>query len=894
MGEDNRDDLVVDVADALTLDQRVQWDRCARLATPANRQVLDNLRAFSTVLAGRRAAGDASPTWATGSEPFAGAFVRRAVYAIAAFAAVEVAATLMLALWGWDDVHREYGELAVFLATLVVAHVATACLFLLAGRHDQRTWLLGLYFLLKATLVNPFALLALLRGLPPTEPFGYPNFGHPYVYPFMFAPAVLWAFARECPRVHRRTWLDDLARRMVRVSLLIGCVTWVGGVAWFELARTGYLDPAVFWVGFDGLLATLNLLALAAVVVVVLRAHTAPADEARRVALFSIAFLMYVGLSTTYDVVETLSPGDWLSNFRWSPAVAVVELLRFPGIVLLWYSVLTVRVPHLREVIRAFYRRLLRRGRLLGLLAAAPAVPLGWLVASRPERAVGAVLTDPWVQSLAAVAGIMLLVVVGREQILLRLDAWIFRETTDQRQAVARAATALAKVGQVTAVSCTVSKTARRGCGSPAALLVATETNADEFGAPDGRMAPLARGSAIVQMLEMAGGSLRVHPSDAASFFALLPPDEAAWVAETDADAIVPVPGPGAELSGVVVVGRRLDGRVVRSIDIPFLEALGAAAGLAVARLRLMHDPGAKSPEAPAAYECPACRCVTAAGEQPACDCGSTYMEADVPTLLAGKYRLARRLGRGGMGAVYLARDLRLERDVAVKTLTGMSLARLTGLKPEAWAMATVSHPGVAQVYGIESWRGRPFLIVELLPGGTLADRLRRGPVPPAQAVAVTTTLAGALATLHEAGYLHGDVKPSNVGLTSNGSPKLLDFGLARAANDADSRGGTLRYLSPEVLSGRPADEADDVWSLCVLLHEMVAGEHPFAGGGIAEVTDRIRRQRLGRGARPAAGSGSPAAVTAFTASMLTAVRSARPASAHAFAAALKGALDSA
>ena len=152
--------------------------------------------------------------------------------------------------------------------------------------------------------------------------------------------------------------------------------------------------------------------------------------------------------------------------------------------------------------------------------------------------------------------------------------------------------------------------------------------------------------------------------------------------------------------------------------------------------------------------------------------------------------------------------------------------------------------------------------------------------MPPAQAVAVATALAGALATLHEAGYLHGDVKPSNVGLTSNGSPKLLDFGLARAANDADSRGGTLRYLSPEVLSGRPAGEADDVWSLCVLLHEMVAGENPFAGGGIAEVTDRIRRQRLGQGARPAAGSGSPSAVIAFTASMLTAARSARPASA--------------
>ena len=110
----------------------------------------------------------------------------------------------------------------------------------------------------------------------------------------------------------------------------------------------------------------------------------------------------------------------------------------------------------------------------------------------------------------------------------------------------------------------------------------------------------------------------------------------------------------------------------------------------------------------------------------------------------------------------------------------------------------------------------------------------------------MATALAGALATLHEAGYLHGDVKPSNVGLTSNGSPKLLDFGLARAANDADSRGGTLRYLSPEVLSERPADEADDVGSLCVLLHEMVAGEHPFAGGGIATGADNsVATQRF-------------------------------------------------
>ena len=167
--------------------------------------------------------------------------------------------------------------------------------------------------------------------------------------------------------------------------------------------------------------------------------------------------------------------------------------------------------------------------------------------------------------------------------------------------------------------------------------------------------------------------------------------------------------------------------------------------------------------------------------------------------------------------------------------------------------------------------------------------------MPPAQAVSAAEVLADALAALHETGYLHGDVKPSNVGLTAAGSPKLMDFGLARTAHRDAARGGTLRYLSPEALAGRPAEEADDVWSLCVVLYEMVSGEHPFAGGGVVDVGSRIRRQRLVRHARPAAGAvPRPAAVIAFAASILTAPRPARPATAHAFAHALRTVLPAA
>ena len=897
MSTDDRDDLVGDVADALTLAQQVQWERCARLAAGAEREQIENLRVIERVLASRPAAGPAAEA-VPATRLYGSAVLGRVVHALIAIASIEVAATLLLLPWAWGDFSRAHGELAVFMTTKLVGFAAGAGLLLWAGRGDWRTWLLGVYCLLKATNQPLYMLQAFFLELPPPPeyaaflqhlPAANRLFSALYVPAFLFAPAVLWAFARECPRVHRRTWLDDLARRMIPVSVLIGGGLWLACAVTLELARAGAVGAPVALV-LDGTLATLDLLGLGAVTLVALRAHTASPDEVRRVVVFSAGFLLYMGVAAAYNVAEVFTPGDWVSNYRWSPTILLIEVLRFPGLILLWYAVLAARIPHLREAVRAVYRRLLMRPGLLGAAAAVPAGALLWLIGRNPEREVGALIADPLAQSLFAAVGILLLLIAAREHILIRLDAWILPETADQRQALADAAGTLAQAGRITTVGETVTRTVRRGCGSPATLLVAdaAETRARGFSAPQARIAPLPRQAAIVHVLETAGGPVRVDPNGQPSVFPLLPPDEAAWVTETGADVIVPVPGPGTDVLGVLAVSRRLDGRLVRSVDLPFLEALGAAAGLALARLQLLDAPGAGSGEAPPAEECPVCRSVTEAGEPPACACGSAYVATEVPKLLAGKFRLTRRLGAGGMGAVYLARDLGLERDVAIKILTARSLGRLMGLKPEAWAMSTVTHPGVAQIYGVESWRGRPFLVVEFLAGGTLEDRLRDGPIAPAEAVSVVAQLADALAALHEKGFLHGDVKPSNIGFTTEGSPKLLDFGLAHAVDDAAMVGGTLPYLSPEVLAGRPADEADDGWSLSVVLYEMVSGRHPFAGGAPDAVRRRIRRQRLAAGG-PAASAAptAAAAVAAFAASILTAPRSRRPGTAPAFAAAL-------
>ena len=202
--------------------------------------------------------------------------------------------------------------------------------------------------------------------------------------------------------------------------------------------------------------------------------------------------------------------------------------------------------------------------------------------------------------------------------------------------------------------------------------------------------------------------------------------------------------------------------------------------------------------------------------------------------------------------------------------------------------MAALAHPAIAQVYGLETWRGRPLLIVELLPGGTLATRLDRGPLSASAAVGVAATVAEALAVLHRAGYLHGDIKPSNIGFTSDGAAKLLDFGLAHLTDDRNQpAGGTVLYTSPELLAGGAAGAADDIWALCVVLYEMVVGRHPFIGGDRNAVIERIRRQQIQPGGEP--GDDASSMLLSVVSAILTARPSDRPATASAFTDRLRG-----
>ena len=210
-----------------------------------------------------------------------------------------------------------------------------------------------------------------------------------------------------------------------------------------------------------------------------------------------------------------------------------------------------------------------------------------------------------------------------------------------------------------------------------------------------------------------------------------------------------------------------------------------------------------------------------------------------------GHYRIETLIGVGGMGEVYLARDERLGRKVALKLLPGRLAAdetQLERLKREARTASALNHPNIVTIHEIAEADGTHYIATEFIEGTTLRERMTQGPIPPNEAIEIATQIASALSVAHAAGIVHRDIKPENIMLRPDGYVKVLDFGIAKFTQPEMASGsvqattqhgmivGTTRYMSPEQTRGLPVDERTDIWSLGVVLYEMMAGQPPFQG----------------------------------------------------------------
>ena len=236
---------------------------------------------------------------------------------------------------------------------------------------------------------------------------------------------------------------------------------------------------------------------------------------------------------------------------------------------------------------------------------------------------------------------------------------------------------------------------------------------------------------------------------------------------------------------------------------------------------------------------------------------------------ILGPYEVTAKIGEGGMGEVWQARDTKLDRDVALKVLPEAFTSdpdRLARFEREAKVLASLNHPNIGSIYGLEEAEGVRALVLELVEGPTLADRIKQGPIPLDEALPIAKQIAEALEAAHERGVIHRDLKPANIKVKDDGTVKVLDFGLAKAfqpdASDpsmsasptisltaaATQMGmviGTAAYMSPEQARGKPVDKRTDIWAFGVVLYEMLTGARPFQGEDVSLTLASVMKSDL-------------------------------------------------
>src|SRR5262245_43851935 len=225
-------------------------------------------------------------------------------------------------------------------------------------------------------------------------------------------------------------------------------------------------------------------------------------------------------------------------------------------------------------------------------------------------------------------------------------------------------------------------------------------------------------------------------------------------------------------------------------------------------------------------------------------------------------YEITGHLGSGGMGEVYQATDSKLGRAVAIKILPeafARDADRLARFEREARVLASLNHPNIAAIYGLEQSATQNFLVMELVDGETLAERIHRGPIPLDETIGIAKQIAEALEAAHEKGIVHRDLKPANVKLTPEGRVKVLDFGLAKAFETETSKAnlsqsptlsmaatnagvilGTAAYMSPEQARGKIVDKRADIWAFGAVLFEMLSGQRAFDGEDVSDTLANV------------------------------------------------------
>jgi GAF domain-containing protein len=763
--------------------------------------------------------------------------------AVIAVAAARMVIGLALFLSGQINRHVPRPLPLEVYALLAATFGILGLILVAANRRDVRAMWLGGVFVLAATQLSTPLLHA--RA---TEGFGWLL----YVRPDAFLPALLWRFVSAFPSpLAGRP--GSAARAVWQTAAVTGLLLALVNLSYLAAPSAGaahgwreFLTPTA---GSGSLYYPLVYgLGASAFPMLLWRAHRARQDDRRRVLLFT-GGLVAGSFPLLLQAILEVVPAYYRFVHRPGMEVAV-GLVVFGALVIVpfvtAYSVLFDQVVELRIALRAALQYALARYTILAV-SMVPFGALALLVVQHRDEPLTALLSGPRPILLGATAVAGFIALTPRRRWLAALDRRFFREQYDARQTLDRLATDALHAADAAELGGRIHDAIDRALHADARLFVADEKQGSFRDPQDGDDA-ISTAAILINLVAALAEPMDVDPNDDRSPFRRLPADEQRWLLGGRFRLLLALRTADRRPVGLLALTGKRSGLEYSDEDRGLLSAVAASASLALDNLRLRTGPE-PSPAA-AARECRRCARLSPP-DATACACGGPVVESAAPHLLRGVYRLDRRIGAGGMGVVYHARDLNLDRSVAVKTLPRVTPEATARLRAEARAMAAVVHPNLAAIHGIETWRGIPFLIEEFLAGGTLADRLTWNRLSVAETLDLGVTLADVLAQLHEAGVIHRDVKPSNIGFTRAGVAKLLDFGLARlvraaatVADDTTTRSaaqhddvpissehglvGTPSYMSPEALMGRRPRPSFDLWSLAVVLYESMTGRRPF------------------------------------------------------------------
>lgn len=680
-----------------------------------------------------------------------------------------------------------------------------------------------------------------------------------------------WRFAMEFPRlVQPRVSAVQLGRLTLRITGAVGLLlllvnlpigSWVteSTATWaWSLARA---NPAsLYW-------PAIYIPCALALFTIGFRAHLAAPDERRRVRLAVWGIVAGASPMVVWTVGVVVSP-----RFEAALPLQTAGWIIYPGLLFCGiatsYAVMAQQALAMRFVVRRAVQYAFARYSVL-VLAVIPLIVLAGFAFRHRSEPTSAVLFTGRTVALLATSVCLFTAMQLRRGILAQLDRMFFRDHWDARRLLHSLRDDCRWVDSDTELA-TIVRSGIAGAIHPAQVeLLLLNPEGDSFTSPLGDAPTVARGSPLVASLAGTDRVMDLHPlpGDATHSPALAA--ELARLAEAHVHYVLPLRHADLTLVGMLLLGPRLSEEPYSPEDWEQLTSVVIAAEMAVGFHALRMSVPRAAPVAIAsreqpARECPACGTVGVSTETTCTVCGAVTAPCRLPRTIAEKFRIDQRIGAGGMGIVYRGSDLTLDRPIAIKTLPHASPSGALRLAREARTMAQVSHPHLAIVFGADSWNGQPYLLVEYLAGGTLADRLESGPLPIPDALELGVSLASALGALHASGVLHCDIKPSNIGYTEHGVPKLLDFGLARitergalqlpgaaaammaggtsiTADDSTlRRGGTLLYASPERLGGQPHAPRLDLWSLALVLYEAIAGQHPFRGSTIDATSEKI------------------------------------------------------